>query len=438
MAFLKIVRWTSWFCVSLIILSTCALSVGYMYLMYTSDGAQWLFDKAAKHYVDAESFRYGGFAGTIAEGIQLTDVEIINLHIFNAPNVIRIQNLSLGLPGLDFRKAWTRILNGRIQFPVSDPLGFYGKIEEGQLNLFLYAALLDVRELATIFKNDLSLKNLKGTATHAALTVTGDYKHPVLDGEFLLEELRYLGFSIHNLPAQFKLAVGKDKGEIAWNGVLTAPSGVVISRLTKVDLTESKLIFNGPFRNPGLDIKGTSKIEQTVLNFALKGSKQKPQLILTSNPPRPQPILLVMMATGQDVTVSNKLEAGELSPESVRDFVDYFTFTSDGGNFTNNIGLGNFSVTMDDNTRGLGIRRRVTNQVKVGVNLEETRTEAGVNNPNVTRTIGGEVQMLNGVTLGVDKKVTQSSDTTTKQTITVPSDRDNGEVDVMLKYKKHF
>jgi hypothetical protein len=258
-----------------------------------------------------------------------------------------------------------------------------------------------------------------------------------LDGEFLLEDLRYLGFSIHNLLAQFKLAVGKAKGEIAWNGVLSAPSGLVVSRQTKVDLTESKLIFNGPFRNPGLDIQGSSKIEQTALHFALKGTKQKPQLILTSNPPRPQQILLVMMATGQDVTVSNKLEAGELSTESVRDFVDYFTFSGDGGNFANNIGLGNFSVTMDDNTRGVGIKHRVTNQVKVGVNVEETRTDAGASNPNVTRTIGGEVQMLNGVSLGVDKKVTQSSDPT-KQTINVPSDRDNGEVDVMLKYKKHF
>jgi len=437
MAFRRIVRWTSWLFVSVILICTCSLSAGYMYLNYTPEGAQWLFDRAVKHYVDADTFRYARFSGTVAEGIQLTDVEIVNLHIFNERNIIRIQNLALSVPELDMRKAWAKIQNGRVQFPVSDPLGFYGKLHDGTLDLHLYAALLDVRELATIFKNDLSLKNLKGTATHAALTVSGPYMKPVLDGEFLLEDFTYLGFSIHNLPAQFKLAVHKEANGLEWNGTLSAPSGLVVSSQTKVKLTDSKLIFNGPFRNPALDIKGSSKIEQTILHFALKGTKQKPELILTSNPPRPQPILLVMLATGQDVTITNKLDAGELSPESVRDFMDYFTFSSDGGTFANNIGLGNFSVIMDDNTRGVGIQRRVTNQVKVGVNVEETKVQAGVNNPNVTRTIGGEVQMSDNVTLGVDKKVTQSADPT-KQPATDAIQRDNNEVDVMLKYKKHF
>jgi hypothetical protein len=438
MVFRRIVRWTSWLSVFAILLFTCGLSAGYIYLNYTHEGAQWLFNQAVKHYVNADTVRYAKFNGTLAQGIELTDVEIVNFHIFKERNIIRIQNLALAVPNLDFRQAWVKIQNGRIQFPVSDPLGFYGKLAGGRYDLHLYTALLDVREIVTIFPNDLSLKNLKGTARHGAITVSGVYKNPVLDGEFLLEDLRYLGFSIHNLPAQFKLAVEKKNGQIVWNGTLTAPSGEVVSRLTKVKLEESKLIFNGPFRNPGLDIRGSSKIEQTILTFMLKGTKQKPELNLTSNPPRPKQILMVMMATGQDVTINNKLETEQLSPESVSEFVDYFTFSSDGGKFANNyVGLGNFSVTVDDNTRGVGIKRRVTDQVKVGVNVEETKTQAGVNNPNVTRTIGGEVQMSDNVTLGVDKKVTQSSDPT-KQPATIPTERDNGEVDVMLKYKKHF
>ncbi len=437
MSFRRIIRWTSWLFISIILLFSCSLSAGYLYLVYTPEGAQWLFDQAIKYYVNADTVRYAKFSGTIAEGIELTDVEIINLRIFNERNTIRIQNLALAIPNLDLNGAWVKIQNGRIQFPVSDPLGFYGSLENGKYNLHLYAALLDVRELTTIFKNDLKIRNLKGTATKASLTVSGAYSMPILDGEFLLEDFTYLGFSIFGLPATFKLAVGKQEGSVRWNGTLDSPSGTVTSRLTTVKLTDSKLIFNGPFRNPGLDIKGSSKIEQTILNFALKGTKKKPELILTSNPPRPQNILLVMMATGQDVTVTNKLQPGELNPESVKEFMDYFTFSNDGGKFANNIGVGNFSVIMDDNTRGVGIKRRVAGQVKVGVNVEETTTQAGINNPNVTRTIGGQVQMSDNVTLGVDKKVTESSNPA-KQPATVPTQDNNGEVDVMLKYKKSF
>jgi hypothetical protein len=438
MPFRRIVRWTSWLFISVIILFSCSLSGAYLYLVYTPEGARWLFDQAVKHYVNADTVRYAKFDGTIAEGIALTDVEIVNLRIFNERNIIRIQNLALAVPNLDMQAAWAKIKNGRIQFPVSDPLGFYGTLENGKYDLRLYAALLDVRELATIFKNDLKIRNLQGTATKASLTVSGAYDKPVLDGEFLLEDFTYLGFSILQLPAVFKLSVSRTGGEVRWNGTLNSPSGTVISRLTTVKLTDSKLIFNGPFRNPGLDIKGSSKIEQTILNFALKGTKKKPELILTSNPPRPQNILLIMMATGQDVTVTNKLQPGELNPESVKEFVDYFTFSNDGGRFGNNIGVGNFSVVVDDNTRGVGIKRRVAGQVQVGVNVEETTTQAGVNNPNVTRTIGGQVQMSDNVTLGVDKKVTQSSDPA-QQPAAVPTQNENeGEVDVMLKYKKHF
>ncbi len=434
----RIVRWTSWLFVSVTLISACVISAGYVYLAYTPEGARWLFDQAVRHYVQADTFRYAKFSGSVAEGIELTDVEIVNLHIFNERNIIRIQNLALALPNLDFRQAWAKIQNGRIQFPVSDPLGFYGKLEAGKYDLHLYAALLDVRELTTIFKNDLKIRNLQGTATKASLQITGDYNMPILDGEFLLEDFTYLGFSVLGLPATFKLAVSKFKGDVRWNGTLLSPSGTVKSRLTTVNLTDSKLIFNGPFRNPALDINGSAKIEQTILNFALRGTKKKPQLNLTSNPPRPQNILLIMLATGQDVTISNKLEPGELSPESVSEFVDYFTFSSDGGRFANNIGIGNFSVIMDDNTRGVGIKRRVAGQVKVGVNVEETTIQAGVNNPNVTRTIGGQVQMSDNVTIGVDKKVTQSSDPAKQPAATTTDDSNDGEVDVMLKYKKNF
>ncbi|GEM_PF-2972585 len=418
-----------------LISSTVLIVSGYWYLTRTSHGARWIFEYALKRSFNAQAIRYEKFEGTVAEGVQISNVEITDLNIFLERNVVLIQSLELAVPGFDVRHIWLKIENGRIKFPVSDPVGFYGTLNGGVLNVHAYAGIIDVREIATVFKNDLSLRNLKGTAKNASLTLSGVYKQPVLHGEFLLEDFTYLGFSLRNLPASFDFKIIRGGEGILWNGILGVPSGIVISRLTKVDLEDSKLIFQGSFRNPALDIKGSAKVNDTLINIALKGTKQKPELHLTSNPSKAENVLMLMLATGQEFMLPEKtIGGGQLSSDSSRDFVDYFTFSSDGGRFANNVGLTDFSVQMDENAQGLGIKKRVNDQLKVGVNLQETRASSGYTS-DVTRTVGGEVQVLDHITVGVDKKVTQAADTTQTQTT---HQQNQGETDVTIKYKKSF
>ena len=415
--------------------STVFIASGYWYLTRTPNGAQWFFEYALKRSLNAQDIRYERLEGTIADGIKVSNLEIADLNIFREHNVVLIQSLELAVPGFNVRQIWMKIANGRVKFPISDPIGFYGTLNHGVLNFHLYAGLIDVREIVTIFKNDLTLKNLKGTVKDASLTLNGIYSGPVLRGGFFLEDLRYVGFSLRDLPATVEYTLTPGKEGVLWNGFLSVPSGTVLSRLTKVELDESKLIFNGSFRNPALDIKGTSKVEQTVINFTLKGTKQKPEMYLTSDPPKAKNVLMLMLATGQELKLPEKtLGDGQLGSDSTSDFVDYFTFASDGGRFANNVGLSDFSVQMDENTQGLGIKKRVNDQLKVGVNLQETHATSGLTS-DVTRIVGGQVQVADHITVGVDQKVTQTATPTQAQTV---SQQPQGETDVTIKYKKSF
>lgn len=425
---------SSVFVITLIALMIVVAS-GYYYLTNTNQGARWLFDYVGGHYLGAKTFQYRDLQGTISSGVKLTSVRITDLDRFTTRSLILIQHLELAIPAFDIHKMSIKVRNGRVKFPLSDPLGFYGTFKDGEIDVNVYCGIIDVREIVTVVKNQLSLHNLKGTAKDASMTIKGPYNKPVLAGEFLLEDFRYLGFSLSLLPATFHYTLGKDNNGVQWNGELSVPSGVVTSRLTKINLSPSKLLFKGPFRNPGLDIHGSSKVNQTLINIALSGTKVKPELSVTSNPPKTKNMLLVMLATGQELVVPHNFSGKErLFGGSDSDFVDYFTFSS--SESPDAIGLTDFTVNMQDNTKWLGIKRRVTDQLKVGINLQETRAATG-ENTDVTRTVGGEVQVSDHITLGVDKKVSQTSTAVSDPQTSTSQPKDSG-MDVMIKYKKNF
>jgi|CXWL01.1.fsa_nt_gi hypothetical protein len=410
------------------------VSCGYYYLTHTSQGARWLFDNLAGRYLGAKIVKYREFSGTIAQGIHLSNVRIEDLDKFTTRSLILIQQLDLAVPNFDTRKIHIKIRNGRIKFPLSDPVGFYGSFADGILKFNVYCGIIDVREIVTVVKSDLSLHNLKGTAKKASMTITGSYTHPILNGEFLLEDFRYLGFSLAQLPASFRYTLGRNDRGLQWQGDLSVPSGIVISRLTKIDLKPSRLIFTGPFKNPGLDINGSSKVNQTLINISLGGTKQKPRLNVTSNPPKSKNVILVMLATGQELIQPDNADINHSFAGSDQDFVEYFTFSSEGQPLEA-VGLTNFSVNMQDDAKWLGIKKKVTDQLKVGINLQETRAVSTGGNTDVTRTIGGEVQVADHITLGVDKKVTQVVEPVKSQS---SSEQKDGGMDVTIKYKKSF
>lgn len=417
--------------ISFMIVTTC----GYYYLTRTTQGAKWFFDFMAKRYLGAQSFKYRVMEGTIADGIRLSNVRITDLDRFAVRNLVLIQNLEVMMPGLDIKNMSIKVRNGRIKFPLSDPIGFYGTFQNGEISAKMYCGIIDVREIVTVIKNPLVLHNLKGTAKKASMNITGPYTQPVLRGEFFLEDLRYLGFSLAQLPASFEYILGRDDHGLLWNGALSVPSGFVTSRLTKIELNPSKLIFTGVFKNPGLDVKGSSKVNQTLINISLNGTKLKPELNVTSNPPKSKNVLMVMLATGQELVLpQGALDTGREFGASDRDFIDYFTFSSEGGQSPNAVGLTDFTVNMQDNLKWLGIKRRVTDQLKVGISLQETRAPAG-DAADVTRSVGGEVQVADSITLGVDKKVLDESAASDGQADVQPKD---GGMDVMIKYKKSF
>lgn len=427
-------RLFSWAFIVGLLSAVLIVSGGYYYLTHTSQGAKWVFDFLTSRYLGAKTVRYREMEGTIAKGIKLSNIRIEDLNKFTTRNLVLIQQLELTIPGLNMDKIQIKIRNGRIKFPLSDPIGFYGTIAEGSLKLNVYCGIIDVREIVTVIKSDLSLHNLKGTAKKASLAVTGTYYQPILIGDFLLEDFRYLGFSLSQLPANFQYTLNHGKNGLEWQGILTVPSGIVKSRLTTIDLKPSRLIFKGPFKNPDLDIKGSAKVNQSLINISLGGSKRKPALNVTSNPPKPKNALLMLLATGQEVvTPHNVADPTNEFIGSDNAFVEYFTFTSDGLS-SDAVGLTDFSFNMQDNEKWLGIKRKVTNQLKVGINLQETRATSG-QVTDVTRSVGGEVQVSDHITLGVDKKVTQVQDPAESQSS--PQQKDGG-MDVMIKYKKNF
>lgn len=431
---LRYLRFVSTTVIVFIVAAMIVVSAGYYYLMHTTPGAKLAFNFLTSHYLGAKQVKYRGFEGTLADGIKVSNIRIEDLDKFTTRNLILIQHLDVMVPGLDARKTLIKIRNGRIKFPLSDPLGFYGTIQGGDLKLNLYCGIIDVREIVSVMKSDLALHNMEGTATKAQMTITGNYHKPQISGDFLLEDFRYMGFSLAMLPAKFHYTLDTKGPELLWMGELSVPSGQVILPKAKIDLNPSRLVFDGPFRNPLLDIHGSTKINQIQITLSFTGTKKKPTLNVMSNPPKPKNVLLVLIATGQElITTQGPSDAEDLSFRSDHDFVDYFTLSPDRSGQA--FGITDFSMNMQDNEKWLGIKRRLNDQLKVGINLQETRTVVNGQNVDVTRSVGGEVQVSDHITVGVDKKVSEIQDPA--QNLSTGQGKDTG-MDVRIKYKKNF
>lgn len=414
----------------LVLVSIISASTAYYYFMHTTSGAKLCFNYVVSHHLGAKLVKYRGFEGTFAKGIKISNIRIEDVNKFTTRNLILIQQLEFSVPGLNIHQLVVKIRNGRIKFPLSDPLGFYGTINGEDLKFNLYCGIIDVREIVTVIKSDLSLHNLEGTARKAQMTITGNYKKPELKGDFLLEDMRYLGISLAQLPADFHYTLESKDSQLSWTGVLNVSSGQVISGQSKINLKPSRLIFDGPFKNPQLDVSGSTKTDQIEINVSLGGTKRKPVLNVTSNPPKPRNVLLVLLATGQELKVAHDVAAGENFSDN--DFVNFFTYQ---GLSEDAVGLTDFSFNMQEQEKWLGIKRRLNNQLKVGINVQEKKTVVNGQSVDVTRSVGGEVQVADHITVGVDKKVSQVDDPAERTTSQQQKDRG---MDVMIKYKKNF
>jgi hypothetical protein len=165
----------------------------------------------------------------------------------------------------------------------------------------------------------------------------------------------------------------------------------------------------------------------------LEGTRNQPDLRVSSSPSLPQPQLLLALATNKTwQDTKEQIRQGTVSADTVKEFIDYFAFAGTGESLAQRLGFKNISVTYQDQTKGLSVTRELTDRIDATYAVEQTRPEDG---PVTTdQKIGGEIKINQNLSIGASKELPDQ----TQNQQTQGQEAETAEEEVFFKFQKTF
>lgn len=397
-----------------------------------------------------ESVSVRRIEGSVLQGVTCADLMVENFRGVPDGTVLTVQRIDLLLPVAPQRIR--AVHNGKLQLPYSEPIVFFGKQERGALDVRAYSRTLDAEEILEFFPTrGPMLRGVSGQVRDVEAHVTGNWRRPLLTGQFRVVKLVRKNFALLDAPGTASLEfqnlrrLGGKPLHAAGELVLVA--GMIASKQTVIRLDPSKLLFSGSLRAPTYDMRGTSIVEGTTIHVALKGTKDHPDLKLTSVPPMLQLRLLIMLATGKNWEASEAGWAeGEISTDLVEDFIDYAFFGGRGSKLAHRVGITDVSLLYDAETGGIGAKTLLFDRFGAEYKLEqsnETDIKAGTTQKHI---LGAEYRLNEGssIQLEGEKDLTgRQPQSGTSTTTAAPDGKTTPEREslldrILLKYKRRF
>ncbi|MFC1704043.1 translocation/assembly module TamB domain-containing protein [Candidatus Omnitrophota bacterium] len=417
----------------LLIIVLVSISGAISLAFFTTKGSGFLAKFALTKYVGANNVEIKTIKGTLARGLLLKDVELKDIKGIPPDSVLKIQELKVSFDSFDPSGLTVEIFNGRFRFPASDPIVFYGTYKNGSLDLKASTRSVNVRHALDLFVKNETVKKIDGIVNDVNVAIAGSFLEPSLEGYLVIEKLSQDGFLMSKCPLAFDVTLKDIKGMLKVYGAAELESGKVSGQKTAVvNLEKSKIIFGGLPNEPLFDVRGQSIVEKTKIKIALKGTIEKPDLKLSSEPPFPEERLLVMLATGKSWQKTEVAATqGKLSPAVAGDFLDYFIFGGSGSQLAEKFGITDFSVKYEDSTKGVEVKKSLSDKIEAIYGVEQTTAKEG--QVETFQKVGGEYAVTDSISVGAEKEIKQQQDK-----IDASDAESTSDDKVYLKFKKQF
>lgn len=384
---------------SLLILACWVLMIGCVaayVLLTTTWGAKIAATYVIESYIPFCNVHIGDYQGTIEKGLKLKDVTISRIPWVKGA-MIHAQDLQIRVPLRHWDQVEVNIVNAKIVLPGSDPLVFTGTIIKKEIQGNCYSNNIDARQVVEALGYDELARSIYGYLSKVDFKVEGTVNAPRLRGHFIVDKFIYKnttqvndGFS--SLDLTF-LSLGENA---ALKGYIIMQSALVKVGKVGIDLMTSKVDFDGDVRDFKLDIHGSSRIEDIVIDMAIKETFKKPKLIFNSDPPMPEEMILIALGTGKA-----------------------------------------WSAT--ESEQGIGLRRKLTDTFKVGMEVKEWQTQLGNDQPlGYSRTLEGQMKVTDKFSLNVAKKYLPANTASSTPGLGSSSTPRQNESEIYLQYKQRF
>lgn len=370
------------------------VAVGYGFLT-TSVGAQMITSALIQSYLPSAQIKIASLEGTIQKGVLLKNIEISNMAMMKNA-VLNIQELHLELPIVFYKQLTAKAINGRLSFPSSDPIVFNLQIKNDQLSGNLYAKNIDAKEIVLSLGYGLLARDIKGFLSRIDFIVDGPITVPHLKGHFLVDEFTYQETLLKDGFSRLDLSILSLGERPLMQGQLIMESANVKVSKIPVELTTSKAEFKGDVTNPLLDIYGSTKADDILIDMTIKGSLQKPKLSFSSDPPMSEAdILTVLIRKGWSSIGANQAQT-------------------------------------------IGLRRDIGEGLNVGMKIEQNTDKLGQRKAaGYAQTIEGQLNVTDKISFNLSQKYLSARDEL-NSTATGTQTNKNKETEFTVQYKKRF
>ena len=389
----------------------------------------------------AEDITVDRLDGTLSGWRRLSDLRLRDVKGLPEGSGLEIQQLDAVRP-IELHHIHL-VHNARLRMPSSEPVVFSATQRRGRWDLRAYCKAVSVQELLEAAGPYRPRGTAAGTLSEVYLTATGAPRALELTGEFTVDQLSRGAFSLARAPGTLRLSLTGLPGTPQVTGAVELLRGTGTAKQTTINLRRSALRFTGEWLSPAFDVSGSSIVEGVAINLALTGTKDAPVLRLSSDPPAPQGVLLIMLATGKRWQGPQEVWADEqVSSELATDFIDYFVFGGLGSRIGRRFGITDLAITHGTQTNWVGVETTIADRVTLGLQVDPTPIPHGpVPAPGQPRLlpsrVGAEVKLTDTTAvdiIGERTPLTRPASSTTDSSTTGPETEDA----VFLKLKKRF
>jgi len=388
-------------------------SVAFAYLIVTPLGGKILVRYFRQEFSAVGLMHIGHYEGTLHHGFVLRDVSIRGLP-YLPDSELRIQEIHVRLPLWDLPHSDFGIFNARLFIRDSDPVVFTGGVYAGQIKGNLYARSVDLHEASRFWAGG-RIKNLQGFISDVDVTIQGSLSNPKVNGSLVANSIRYRSVQLTNAFSRVNLILLPALRHFQMQGDVVLDSGLANIRRTNLQLSRSEFIFQGDVFDPALDIHLGARVEDMDIHLTVKGTLVQPQLMVSSDPPMAPEDALRVLFTRNAWTSSTSPFHGVTASELAQDFLNYSL------------------QDINDEQQQLGFKTKLTDNLKLGAEMDQMPSSPGETNIYYSRKINGEMDLSEHTSLNVSQQVWPQD--------SYPSYQDanpNAETQVYWQYKKRF
>jgi len=401
------------------------------YFIYSPRGSAMLVDAVISHFAKSDA-EFGAVAGNLAEKIILKDIVVEHPAGLPADSILKIQELKIQISALNLKGLDIDLNNARLVIrPGDDPIVIGGLLKDGSIELDIFSSRIALSDIRGAVAPDLKGK-VFGVLSNADFLIKGPLSLLNVSGEVILKDVQYQKFILQQCPLTADLDVREVFSRPNITGTIKADAGSVFGQKTAVvNIEQAKILFSGDPKDFSFQCLGTSKVEKVEIKIDLRGTLEKPDLRLSSQPSLTQGRLLIMLATNRRWKGSEEIWDKKILPaDTVKDFVDYFILSGSGNRLFREYGITEFSVQFEKDKKGVGIAKEISDSVEARYSV--TKEQQPGEQPQTVQTIGGEVKLTDKISVEGQKEI-RTRDT---RLVDPAEQKEKGEV--LLKYKTAF